>query len=223
MSREKIIALVPVRKGSQRIKNKNFKPFANKKNLLTIKLEVLKQVELIDDIVVSTDSEEAIQIAKSLDVSVHNREKFYASSECNNSQFFENLAQNIQGDYLIYSPCTAPLIKPETYIDFINRFSVAKKDHDSMNTINYVKEHMWLKNKPLNYNPSEAPNTQDLPDIIKLTYGINILSRNNMIKYKNVVGKNPMFYDLDPIESVDVDTPVDFEFAQFLFNKYKYN
>ena len=63
MPREKIIAMVPVRKGSQRIKNKNFKPFANKKNLLTIKLEVLKQVELIDDIVVSTDSEEAIQIA----------------------------------------------------------------------------------------------------------------------------------------------------------------
>ena len=42
MGRKKLTAVVPIRKGSQRIKNKNFKPFAGK-NLLRIKLEMLKK------------------------------------------------------------------------------------------------------------------------------------------------------------------------------------
>ena len=217
MTRKTITAIVPVRKGSQRIKNKNFKPFANT-NLLRIKLEVLKQVKTIDKIVVSTDSEEAISIAKELNVDWHKREAYYASSECNNSEFYQNLAENIEGDFLIYTPVTAPLIKVKTYYDFINRFS-STEDHDSMVTATYVKDHMWLNNKPINYDPKDAPNTQDLPNILKLTYGINIISRENMITFRNVVGEKPAFYLLEGEETIDIDTPLEFEFAEHLYKK----
>ena len=71
--RKTITAIVPVRKGSQRVKNKNFKSFAGS-NLLRIKLGVLKQVKTIDKIVVSTDSPEAIEIAKEFGVDYHKRE-----------------------------------------------------------------------------------------------------------------------------------------------------
>ena len=37
-----LVAVVTVRKGSQRVKNKNFKPFASK-NLLIHKINVLKK------------------------------------------------------------------------------------------------------------------------------------------------------------------------------------
>ena len=47
--KKKIVAIVPVRKGSKRIKNKNFKKFA-KSNLLEIKIRALKKVNLIDAI-----------------------------------------------------------------------------------------------------------------------------------------------------------------------------
>ena len=67
MSRQKLTAIVPVRKGSQRIKNKNFKPFAGK-NLLRIKLEILKKIDIIDSIVVNSDSEEALTMAKEFGV-----------------------------------------------------------------------------------------------------------------------------------------------------------
>ena len=106
---KKIIAIVPVRKGSKRIKNKNFKKFA-KSNLLEIKLKSLKKVNLINQIVVSTDSPIAIRIAKKFKVSYHIREKYFASSKCTNSEFFENLAESIEGDFLMYTPCTAPLL-----------------------------------------------------------------------------------------------------------------
>ena len=77
--------------------------------------------------------------------------------------FFENLAKSIQGDFLMYTPCTAPLLKYKTIQNFIKKFVNLYPSYDSMVTVNYVKEHLWLKNKPLNYNPKKSPNTQDLP------------------------------------------------------------
>ncbi len=219
MSREKITVVVPDRKGSQRVKHKNFKPFANS-NLLKIKLDVLKQINVIDEIIVNTDSEVAMKIADEYDVSMCEREDYYASSECNNSEFFENIAENTDTDYIIYSPCTAPLIKVDTYYDFINRFRNAKDRYDSLTTVTDVKEHLWLNEKPLNYDPNNSPNTQDLPNIVSLTYGISIISKKDMIKHRNIVGKNPLFYKVDDFEAVDVDNPIDFEFAEFIYNKY---
>ncbi len=216
--KKKIIAIVPVRKGSKRIKNKNFKNFAGS-SLFEIKLKSLKKVKLIDEIVVSTDSDTAIKIAKKYNISFHSREKYFASAKCTNSEFFENLAKSIHGDFLMYTPCTAPLIKTQTIEKFLKKFLGVYPKFDSMNTINYVKEHLWLKKKPLNYNPLNSPNTQDLPDIMKLTYGINIISRKKMIEKKNVLGDKPFFYKVSEIEGMDVDNPIDFEIAEFLYKK----
>ena len=119
--KKKIVAIVPVRKGSKRIKNKNFKKFANS-NLLEIKLKSLKKIKLINKIIVSTDSSKAIQIAKKHNVSYHIREKYFASSKCTNSEFFENLAKSIDGDFLMYTPCTAPLIKSSTIKNLISKY-----------------------------------------------------------------------------------------------------
>ena len=51
-----ITAVIPVRKNSVRLKNKNFINFVHKKSLLEIKIDQLKKVKYIDDIVVSSDS-----------------------------------------------------------------------------------------------------------------------------------------------------------------------
>ena len=215
---KKIVAIVPVRKGSKRIKNKNFKKFA-KSNLLEIKLKSLKKVSLISEIIVSTDSRLAIKIAKKYNVSYHIREKYFASSKCTNSEFFENLAESIDGDFLMYTPCTAPLIKSTTIQNLIKKFLSVYPKYDSINTINYIREHLWLNNKPINYNPKKSPNTQDLPDIMKLTYGANIISRKKMINKKNVLGDKPYFYNINDIEGLDVDNPIDFDVAEYFYKK----
>ena len=62
--RDEIVAIIPIRKNSQRIKNKNFRKFFNNKSLLEIKIEQLKKVKLIDKIVVSSDSKKAEQISR---------------------------------------------------------------------------------------------------------------------------------------------------------------
>lgn len=52
----KMTAIIPVRAGSRRLKNKNILPFGDS-NLLVWKIRQLKTVESIDNIIVSSDSD----------------------------------------------------------------------------------------------------------------------------------------------------------------------
>ena len=78
---------------------------------------------------------------------------------------------------------------------------------------------MWLDGKPLNYDVKNSPNSQDLPNIFSINYGISLIKRKDMLEYKNVVTENPTFIILDEIEGVDIDTELDFEFANYLYKK----
>ena len=83
-----------------------------------------------------------------------------------------------------------------------------------------MKSFIWKDNKSLNYNSIKAPNSQDLPNnYFSLTFGINIISKKNMIRFKNIVGKNPKFIVLDKIESTDINDRSDFKIAQMLYKK----
>ena len=59
----KITAVIPIRSGSQRVKDKNLHRFADT-TLMENKIEKLLNVPELDSIVVNTNSEEAIEIVK---------------------------------------------------------------------------------------------------------------------------------------------------------------
>ena len=42
-----------------------------------------------------------------------------------------------------------------------------------------------------------------------------------MMKYRNIVGSRPSFYKLHDYEAIDIDRPIDFEIAEFLYLKYR--
>jgi len=83
---DEISTVITVRQGSQRVKNKNLKKFS-KKNLLIYKIETLLKVKNIKKIIINTDSQEAIKIAKEFGVDYHLRDPYYASSQCPNMSF----------------------------------------------------------------------------------------------------------------------------------------
>lgn len=214
---KEILAIVPIRKGSQRVKNKNTRNFADS-NLLEIKLKTLLKVDRID-IIINTDCPIAKEIAKNFNIQVHDREEYYASSECTNSEFFEHIAKTTPNEYkyLMYIPVTSPLVKVETINKVIDVFYQNLNTNDSVNTTTIIKHHMWLNDKPLNYNPESSPNSQDLPDIHSLNYAVNILPRALMIKRRNIIGYKPKFIVLDQYESIDIDTMFDFQVSEFLY------
>lgn len=57
----KITAVIPIRSGSQRVKDKNLRSFAGT-TLMENKIEMLLNVPELDSIIVNTNSEQAIEI-----------------------------------------------------------------------------------------------------------------------------------------------------------------
>jgi hypothetical protein len=213
-----ITAVIPLRKNSQRVINKNLRLF-NKKNLLIYKIEKLKQIKYIDQIIINTDSEEAIKIAKDLNVGFWRREDYYASSICTNSEFWSHIADTTDSKFIMFTNCTSPLVKIETYNNIFKKFEEIKNVNDSLNTVTEEKNFLYLDNKAINFDPRKAPNSQDLPNIVKLNFAVNILSKKLMLTKKSVIGDNPYFFKLDQTEGFDIDTFYDFEFAEYLHKK----
>jgi len=189
--------------------------------LLEIKIKQIKRINEVDEIIVSSDSSRMLEIAKKLKVTTHKREPFYASTKVNNSVFFQNLASFINSDYVMYSPVTAPLLSDKTIIDCINFLKKTNHNFKSVATSKVVKEHMWLNNKPYNYTLKNAPSSQDLPEIMTITFGCCILKRSDMLKFKNVLTNRTKLIPLSDIESIDIDTVMEFEMAEYFFNKYR--
>ena len=219
---DNISTVITVRKGSQRVKNKNLKPFC-KKNLLIYKIETLLKVKSIKNIIINTDSNDVIKIAKDYGVGYHLRDPYFASSECPNNEFWGHIAENTKTEYILFTHCTNPLIKESTYEDFINFFVKNRQEHDSFNSVSEVKEFLILNQKPINFDFNKAPNSQNLPDVIKLNFAINILPTSLMFKKKSLIGNKPFFYKLKGEEGFDINTNLEFSYAEFLFDQAKNN
>lgn len=215
--KKKITAVIPIRKGSERVSGKNLRKFAGS-SLLEIKISNLKKVKGIDEIIVNTDWDEAIEIAKANGVKYLKREEFYASSACSGSQFFEHLGKVTDTDIFAYCPVTSPFVKKETMEKAIEMF-INDDEHDCISTVSLVKEFLWLDGKALNYDPKNAPNSQNLPDVEALNFGFTLVHRSDLIANKNIIGKKPMFIRTSDIEAVDIDTPLDFFIAEQIYIK----
>ena len=216
----KLVAIIPVRKGSERIPYKNLKSFCNT-TLLEIKIKQLKKIDIIDEIILNSNWDKAIEIAKREKISVYKRDEYFASSEINGSMFHKHIAENTPKDfkYILYAPPTSPLIKIETIKKAINEYFQNNEINDSLVTTSLCKNFLWKDNKPLNYELNNTPKTQNLPKIHILNHAICINTRENQIKKSSLVGINPILYEISEIESIDIDYPIDFEIAEFLYNK----
>ena len=215
---KKVSALIAVRSGSVRVKNKNIRTF-NESTLLELKIKQLQSVKEINDVVVNSNSDEMLSIAKNLGAKTVKRDDYYASNTISMSSVFEHMAKNMDCENILYANCTNPLVSTNSYSDAIRIFLNNTSAYDSLVSCHDIKEFLYLDGKALNYDPMNQPRSQDLPNIVALNFAISIISRSNMIKFKNIIGHNPYFYKLNEVESVDIDTPLDFFIAESLYKK----
>ena len=213
-----IKALIAVRSGSTRVENKNLRPFAGS-NLLELKIRQLKMLSNLDGIVVNSNDDDMLNIAAGFNCEVVKREEIFASNDVSMSEVYKNMAENFPGDIIAYINATNPLIKNKTLFEVIEKYKKLDNEFDSINTAHYIKEFMFLDNKPINYDLKNQPRSQDLPDIMALNFACNVISKEKMIMLKNVVGQKPLIYPIDEIEATDIDNEIDFEFAEFIYRK----
>ena len=218
MKKGKVTAVVAVRKGSQRVPNKNIKPFGDT-TLLDLKLQTLLKVSNIDEIIVNSDCDEMIEIGKSYGVKTKKREEYFASSEASNSEFHGHIGKTTDTDYIFLAPVCSPFISSEKHEEAITQFM--NSDCDSLTSTSLVKGHLWLDGKPINYDLNNVPNSQDLPNIEMINYGITIVDKNTMKIKSRVIGDNPDFIILNEYEGVDINTPFEFQTAEIIYKLQK--
>jgi len=183
---KKVSALIAVRSGSVRVKNKNIRAF-NESTLLELKIKQLQSVKEISDVVVNSNSDEMLTIAKNLGAKTVKRDDYYASNTISMSSVFEDMAKNMDCENILYANCTNPLASTNSYSDAIRIFINNASAYDSLVSCHDIKEFLYLDGKALNYDPMNQPRSQDLPNVVALNFAISIISKSDMIKNRNIV------------------------------------
>ena len=215
----KVKALVAVRSGSVRVKNKNIRPFAGS-SLLEIKLEQLKRIKELDGIIVKSNDEAMLKIAGQMGCEAVKRDPYFASNHVSMSEVYQNMAECADTDIIAYINVTNPLIKDETISRAIRMYLENADQYDSLNSAHLIKEFLFENNKPINYELGNQPRSQDLPDIAALNFAVNVLARETMIHSRNVVGSRPSLFLIDEVEATDIDNEIDFEFAEYIYKNH---
>ncbi len=214
-----IKALIPVRSGSVRVANKNIRPFAGS-TLLEIKIRQMLRIPGLDGVVVNSNSDEMLEMAARLGAETVKRDEHFATSSIPINEVYAEWARHMDSDAVMVVNCTAPLVEDATYAKAVKLYRELYGEYDSLASVTPVKEFLWKDGKPLNYEIGFKPRSQDLPDnYVALNHMINIMPRQLMIDLKDVTGRKPYLLPVSQDEAVDIDFPVQFEFAEFLYCK----
>ena len=217
----KVTAVIPVRGGSRRLPNKNILPFGDS-NLLVHKIRQLKLVAEIDDIVVSSDSDIMLDMARREGVIVQKRPDEYCDEKTKTfNEVVEYVASHTSGDHMIWAPCVCPLVTPAMYSDAIQKYFtiVVNGGGDSLVSVKLFKEYLWGESGPINYTAEKHVPSQQLPDWKVIINGFYMASREDMVDWKYFFGKNPAMYVIDKDHAIDIDDGVDFAMAELLYKK----
>lgn len=225
----KVAIVVPTRKGSQRVKNKNTRPFANFENgLLELKLKQLQNVKDAT-IYLSSNDEASIEIAKQFN---ENNAQFKIVERpealCLDTTLLTDLIQYlptiIEEEHILWTHVTSPMVSSDIYQKSIDTyFEKREEGFDSLMSVHKVQEFLWSKEKGAIVNTKNKnvrwPRTQDLEPYYQINSGIFIAAKECYLAGDRV-GKTPYLFEMNALESTDVDWEEDFKIAEALYEKF---
>lgn len=222
----KLLALIPARGGSKGIPRKNIKPLCGKP-LIGWSIEAAKKSALVERVVVSTEDDEIADIAGHLgaDVPFMRPAALAADDTPSIETVMHALSQLPEFDWLLLLQPTSPLRATED-IDGIVRFCI---EHEAPSAVSIceVEKHPYYmyerdeseRLRPLIRQKPNISRRQDLPQ----TYALNgalYLTRIDWLKeQQSFVGPETLGYVMSPESSVDIDTPLDWRWVEFLIEQ----
>ena len=222
MGTPKIIAVVPCRAGSERVKDKNTRPFAGHAGgLLELKLHQLLQVGDIEIVVTSNDIV-ALDIASHLGVRKQMLPgKASKSTDSLIAWIPEMLADEPDDTVILWTHVTSPLFDEDCYRRAIEMYYayVEVGNHDSLMTAKRIQDFLWRGEGrgPINYTRSAGnywPRTQDTTLIWQITGAAFMAPLSVYREEHDRIGINPAMMEVSPLTGIEVDTEGDFEFAE---------
>ena len=228
-------AIIPLRAGSKRIPWKNIKSL-NWKPLFLYTLDSALKVDKIINIVITTDDEKVINILdksykKYLDswkIIIINRDKKLAWDNASSIDvILDVLEKNKDIENIILLQATSPFRNYKNIKDAILKYE--NKKCNSLISINKVKEYPYWQHKiekdwlikPLLWMEYYYSRSQDLPKTYIENWAICIINKKSFINNKSFYTDKTIWFELNEIESIDIDEPIDFEYCEFLLNNWK--
>lgn len=216
-----INVFLPCRKGSQRVPKKNIKEFAGFKNgLIEIKLKQLLECKKIGKIYLSTNDEEILEYAKSLNqdrIILHKRAEYLSSSETSTDELVAHVLELIPEGDILWTHVTSPFLNANVYEDIIKKYQEVKKlGFDSLMTTSVVHGFLWNKKGPINYDRSKEkwPRTQTIEPLYEINSAVFLANAEIYRTLNNRIGNNPYLYEFDKIIGFDIDWEDDFKIAE---------
>lgn len=218
------IVFLPCRKGSQRVPNKNTRPFAGVEGgLLRIKLEQLLASKKINAIYLSSDDEVVLNIGRAMNdkrIIIDRRPDYLCQSSTLTDDVILYVPELIKEDAtIIWTHVTSPFLKAETYDDMIETYYKNLPEYDSLMSVNELRTFIWNKKGAINYNRDveKWPRTQTLEPWYEINSGVFIADRSVYTQLQDRIGKRVFPYPTTKMESFDIDWPEDFEMAEKLY------
>ena len=94
-----------------------------------------------------------LELANRLGATPVLRDPVYASNTIPMNEVWAHLAQTTECDDIIYTNCTNPLVRDESYSESIKTYREMGAEFDSLTTVNTLQEYLWSKNEAINYDP----------------------------------------------------------------------
>ena len=216
----KIVALVPMRHESQRVKGKNYRQLAGKPLYHHI-ISTLLNCPEISEVVVDTDSQPIMDGIK-LDfpqVRIFVRPEHLRAGEIPMNDVLLHDISQVEANFYLQTHSTNPLLTPATISHAIQIMIENYPGYDSLFSVTRWQTRLWDElGRAINHNPAILLRTQDLPPVYEENSCLYIFTRQTLQYEHNRIGERPFLFEIDASEAWDIDEEIDFLMADLLMS-----
>jgi CMP-N-acetylneuraminic acid synthetase len=223
MNNLKLVAIVPMRHSSERVIGKNYRDFAGKPLFHHIILALL-ECELIDKVVIDTDSEIILEQTAQLfpEVQLLQRPVHLRDGSIPMNDVLLNIINQVPAEFYLQTHSTNPILSAESITIGIKKFFEMYPMHDSLFSVTKRHVRYWdTLARPINHNQNILLRTQDLPPVFEENSCMYIFNKEILMRKHNRIGDRPFLLEIPEIEAQDIDVELNFAVAEFLYKKTK--
>ncbi len=215
-----IVALLPMKANSERVKGKNFRSLAGKP-LFQWMLDALLAIPEIDLVVINTDARHILAengLVDSDRVLIRDRKPEICGDFVSMNLILEDDIAAVPSDLYLMTHTTNPLMSEATIRKAIDTLK-ANPDKDSLFTVNKFQTRFYRENlEPVNHDPLNLVRTQDLEPWYEENSCLFLFTQESFAAHKARIGAHPLMFVTPKMESVDIDEPEDWMMAEALAN-----
>jgi CMP-N-acetylneuraminic acid synthetase len=209
------IGFLPCRAGSERVINKNVRPFAGFENgLIELKLRQMCGVRRLEEIIVSSNDQRILDYCDAFRrqhdgrVKPLERPDELGRGSTAMDDFILYIAKLVEDGVMVWSHVTSPFVRAKEYDAIIDAYDRAVAEgHDSLITVNKIHKFLWDKKGPINYSqtPIKWPRSQDIKPIFEINHAAYVMPFAVMRECGDRIGHRPYFMPIAEEVAMDID------------------